>query len=215
MKLENIKVILWDFDGTLYQLNDTIWKDMYEAQFKVIMNHTGWTYEKAVEEHQKLYKVVYQSGTETAAKLSGITTAAAVLETEQYYDRTKYISYDQKLVDMFAALKNYRHIMFVNGKQSQEEIAIKKLGIPDGTMEKWITPELTGTVKPDPRHTLAALDYTGLPPVDHLIVGDREKVDLISGHILGLKTCLVATTVKSDVADFTLPTVYDLPSILL
>lgn len=214
MNLLGIKVILWDFDGTFYRLNDTIWQDMYEAQFRVIMDHTGWTHEKSVEEHAKLYKKVYQSGTETSATLAGITVAQAVLETEKYYDRCKYVIFDEKLVSMFQKLTRFRHLMFVNGKQSQEEKAIEKLGLPLSTFEKWITPEMTGTVKPDPRHTQAALDYTGLPPDQHLIVGDREQVDLVAGHELGMKTCLVNVVALSDIADVILPQVYDVVTIL-
>ena len=211
----DIKILVWDFDGTLYQLNDAIWKDIYEAQFRVIMDHTGWSHEKAVSEHTKLYKVIYQSGTFTAAKLAGISVAQAVLETEKYFDREKYIRRDEKLITMFDKLKQYRHIMFVNGKKSCEEEALDILGIPRTTFEKWITPEEISAVKPDPACTKAILSYTKLPAVAHLVIGDRESVDLASAHNLGMKTCLVWSDTPGTIADVTLPTVYDVPSLIL
>lgn len=215
MKFSNIRVLVWDFDGTLYRLNDTIWKDMLEAQYRVIMIHTGWSRQKAVSEHTMLYKVIYQSGTLTAAKLAGISVARAVLETEQYYDRKKYMKRDEKLILMFGKMTSYRHIMFVNGKKSEEEEALDVLGIPRQTFEKWITPEDTGAVKPDPICTQAILSYTKLPAAAHLVIGDREQVDLAAAHEMSMKTCLVWSDSPGSIADVTLPTVYDVPSVLL
>ena len=58
------------------------------------------------------------------------------------------------------------------------------------------------------------MDTTGLPPEAHVMIGDRELVDLKPAKTLGIKTCLVWSDVPSDVADVTLSTVYDVPSML-
>jgi FMN phosphatase YigB (HAD superfamily) len=213
MMMSGIQVIVWDFDGTFYRLNERMWEDILDAQYRVIMDHTGWTREKTVEEHRKVYKVLTQSGTDTVARLLGIPIARAVLETEKYYDRTKFISFDAKLVDLFQKLTGYRHLMLVNGKQGQEEKAIDKLGIPRSTFETWITPESTGSVKPDFRQFQAVLNYTCLPPMVHLVIGDRESVDLVPAHQLGMKTCLVWSDIPGRIADETVPSVYDVAAL--
>jgi FMN phosphatase YigB (HAD superfamily) len=59
------------------------------------------------------------------------------------------------------------------------------------------------------------MEKTGLPPVAHLMIGDRERVDLVPAKKLGMKTCLVWAAEPSMVADITLPTVYDLSQVLV
>ena len=55
---------------------------------------------------------------------------------------------------------------------------------------------------------------TGLPPEAHLMIGDRELVDLAPAKNLGMHTCLVWSDKKSTIADATLLTVYDVAAML-
>ena len=61
MKFSDVKMLIWDFDGTLYKPNPELYHAVRESEFQAIMNHTGWTLEKTVEEFQKLHKVRRQS----------------------------------------------------------------------------------------------------------------------------------------------------------
>jgi FMN phosphatase YigB (HAD superfamily) len=214
MKISSIRFIAWDFDGTLYHINNDIWSDIFEAQYKVIHDFTGWDREKAAAEHAKIYKVVTQSSTDAVARICNISVAQAVLATEEYYDRTKYVAYDAKLVRMFRQLSVYTHVMFVNGKKEREEPALRKLGLNPAIFRTWITPQQTLTVKPDPKMAIALRAYTGVSPSQILVVGDREEVDLRAAHDLGMKTCLVWSDTKAAFADRTLADVYQVPDIL-
>lgn len=211
--LGDINVILWDFDGTFYKLNDLLWREIREAEYRVIMNHTGWSRERSVQEFLKLYNVVTPSGTEVASRLCHIPIVQATLETEPYYDRAKYLTRDEKLIQMFEDLRGFRHMMLVNGKRERLTEAIKKLGVDPALFEKWFTPEDTGVVKPNRIHYETVLSVTNLPPQKHVVIGDRERVDLVPAHALGMKTCLVWSKTKGEIADFTVPTVYDVVSL--
>ncbi len=211
----NIKVFCWDFDGTLYHLTDEIWQAMYHAQYTVIANHTGWSFDRARQEHEKIYKIKFQSSQETTAFLSGLSIIETLKESERYYDRSQFVRRDEKLIALFGSLRSFRHIMVVNGWRVQEEPVLDILGIPRTTFETWVTPFETGVLKPNPKHLQAVLDYTHLPPETHLVIGDRETVDLVPAKSLGMKTCCVWQDKTSEVADITLPTVYDVLSLVV
>jgi len=41
-RFRNIRVLIWDYDGTFYKPNQDLWQDVREAEFRTIMAHTGW-----------------------------------------------------------------------------------------------------------------------------------------------------------------------------
>jgi len=77
-----------------------------------------------------------------------------------------------------------------------------------------VTSETVGTTKPHEAGFRYILAKTKLPPAQHLMIGDREAVDIVPAKKLGMKTCLVWSQVQSQIADITLPTVYDLGKVL-
>lgn len=213
MKLNGIKVLIWDFDGTFYKPNPALFAAVREAEYKTIVAHTGWTRDQAEEAFEKFYKKVYPSATETVARIVGISTGDAAVDMEQYFDRRDFLSRDERLITLFRKLKNYRHIILANGVIARHKETLKVLGIPSETFELFVTSEVVGKTKPHPEGFQYILNYTKLPPDQHLMIGDREAVDLVPAKSLGMKTCLVWG--KSTVADISLPTVYDLSTILI
>jgi len=205
----SIKILIWDFDGTLYKPNPELFRDVRESEYRAIMKHTGWTREKAIEEFHKLHKVTIQSATAVVAKLCTISVAAAAVESEKYFDRRKYLHRDLRLIEMFGKLKRFRHVIFANGVIAKHKETLKVLGIPADTFEEFVTAETVGVTKPDPAGFLYIMKKTGLPPNAHLMIGDRELVDIAPAKKLGMHTCLVWSDKKSEIADVTLPTVYD------
>ena len=109
-RLINIQVLIWDFDGTLYKPHPDLWRDVREAEYRVIAEHTGWEKEKVIEEFTKLYKVVLASATQVVAKLAEIQVKQAAIEMENYFDRTKYLRPDDKLVELFTKLAHHDDI---------------------------------------------------------------------------------------------------------
>ncbi len=206
---KNIKVLIWDFDGTFYKPVPALWHDVREAEYKTIMNHTGWTHEKTEDEFQTIYKVTYDSATQTAAVLSGITIAEAAVEMEQYFDRRTYLTRDEKLIALFAKLKSFRHFTLANGVIARHKETLAVLGVDPKIFEEMVTSETVGVTKPDEAGYRYILEKTKLPPYQHLMIGDRETVDLVPANNLGMKTCLVWSETPSTIADSTLQTVYD------
>lgn len=210
----NVKILIWDFDGTFYKPNPALFHAVREAEYRVIMEHNSWTRDQTIEAFEKLYKKVYPSATETVARIVGIATADAAVEMENYFDRRDFLARDERLIELFDKLKNFRHILLANGVIARHKETLKVLGIPKETFELFVTSEVVGITKPSPDGFQYILNYTKLPPKAHLMIGDREAVDLAPAKALGMKTCFVWSDTKSRIADVTLPQVYDLTTVL-
>lgn len=211
---KDVKVLIWDFDGTFYKPNPDLFHAVRESEYRTIMEYTHWNREKAIEEFEKYYKKIMPSATQTVAKLCGISTSEAALYMEKYYDRRPFLLRDEKLIDLFEKVKKYTHYILANGVRQRLEETLEILGIPKTTFTEIVTSELSGENKPSEKGFMYILQKTGLAPSAHLMIGDRELVDLAPAKALGMHTCLVWSETKSDIADVTLPTVYDVMQLL-
>ena len=213
-RFSDVKVCIWDFDGTFFKpipaLNDAI----IEADYRVVMAHTNWSRKKTVEEFHKVYKVVTPSSTETAARLANISLREAAIECEHYKDRTKYLVRDDKLPLMFARLSMYTHYILANGIREKIIPALEVLGISIDTFRDIVTSEIVGVNKPQPQGFLYVMKESGLPANAHIMIGDREAVDLEPAKKLGMHTILVWSDSQSSIADVTLRSVYDIAGVL-
>lgn len=211
----DVRVLVWDFDGTFYKPNPELFHAVRESEYRTIMEHTQWDRQKAIKEFDSYYKKITPSATQTVAKLCGITTAQAALTMEKYFDRRDYLSRDDKLITLFEKLKNFRHYILANGTRYRLEETLTVLGLPVNTFVEIITSEHVGENKPSEKGFRYIMKKTGLSPMAHLMIGDREVVDLVPAKALGMRTCLVWSEEKNSIADVTLPTVYDLANLLV
>lgn len=218
--MSDIRVIIWDFDGTFYPQNPAVSAAMEEGQYQTIMRHKGWTHERAKEEFWKIYPSQTTSGNTAVGRICGITTAQAGVENEQGFDRLAFMPKDHHLPELFEKLKGFRHFILGNGVQANLLKTTKGLGI-DHVFEEIVTSETVGVNKPDPAGFRYILKKTGFAPRQHLMVGDREVVDLAPAKRLGMRTCLVTwgegfseLPKTGESVDITIPTVYDLPQLL-
>lgn len=213
---KHVRVLVWDFDGTLYKPIPELWKEIREAEYQTIMDHTGWSHEKTAEEFTRLHTII-PSATATVASLSGITTFQAALYGEGFIDRKKYLHRDPKLVQLFKRFYRLTHYLLVNGVRQSTRDALGVLGISPEIFTEIVTSEIVGENKPGEKGFRYILGKTGLPPGDHLMIGDRETVDLVPAKKLGMKTCLVWAdqNKKFSSADIILPTVYDVKNLVL
>ena len=208
----DIKVLVWDFDGTFYPPNADLWREVREAEYRTIVNHTGWTKNKATEEFSKLHKIKIQSATEVVARLSRIPVKDAALELESYFDRRRFVRRDNNLLKLFGHLRQFRHFILANGTHNRIIQTLEVLGLPETTFEQIVTSETVGVNKPNPKGFKYIIKLTKLPARQHLMIGDRETVDLIPAHELGMLTCLVWGS--GTVADVSVPTVYEVYDVL-
>ena len=154
------------------------------------------------------------SSTETAARLAKITLREAAIECEQYKDRTKYLVRDDKLPEMFQQLSRFSHFILANGIREKIIPALDVLGISKNTFQDIVTSEVVGVNKPQPEGFLYVMNKTGLPASAHIMIGDREAVDLEPAKKLGMHTALVWSDTESRIAEITLQTVYDVVGVL-
>lgn len=213
-KISGVSVCIWDFDGTLYKTTPALSNAIIEADYTLVMKHTGWSREKTIAEFHKIFKVVTPSSTETAAKLAGISVKDAAIECEQYKDRRMFLSRDDKLAGLFSSLSRFTHYMLVNGIQEKVKESLELLGVPVSLFKEIVTAEVVGVNKPQLDGFRYIMDKTGLPPASHMMIGDREPVDLIPAKSLGMRTCLVWSDKDSAIADVTLPDVYRVSDVL-
>lgn len=214
-RFSDVAILVWDFDGTLYKPIPQLWKDIREAEYRTIMDHTGWSKEKTIAEFGRLHKKVITSATATVAHLTKIPIAQAAIEMEKYFDRRTYVARDEKLIELFTKLKHFRHMTLANGVIANHEATLEVLGVPREMIERMVTSETVGVTKPDEKGFRYILNYTKIPPHQHLMIGDREDVDLVPAKKLGMRTCLVWSDTKGRIADITIASVYDIEKILL
>ncbi len=209
-KLTGIKVLVWDFDGTLYKPTKQSHDDTRNAEFQVIEDRMGLSRDEAKEEFYRVYKVKTVSGTQAVALICRISTVEAATLCEKYMDRSKYLNRDEKLITMFQNLDKFQHYLLVNGLQKTTKAALGILGIPIEIFKEIVTSEIVGENKPSLKGFQYILSKTGVSPASHLMIGDRVEVDLIPAKKMGMKTCLVWTTDPNDSADIVYKNVYEI-----
>ncbi len=212
--LRNVKVLIWDFDGTLYRQQQGLWDQIRESECRVIMDRLGWTHEKAIREFVKVHNVITPSGTQAVALITKISMKEAAIETAKYVDYTNYLQPDPKLTIMFTKLQSFRHFMLVNGTQASVASGLSLLHVDPMIFEEIVTAEVVGETKPSQKGFSHILSKTLLPPQSHMMVGDRLDVDLVPAKAMGFRTALVWETESRDVADITLTTVYEIADVV-
>lgn len=213
-KFSDIQVIIWDVDGTLYHTG-ALSTEVFEAAYKAIEECTGWSREKTITEFDNVHEKITLSATEAVGILCHISTGEAAKKTDKYLDRLRFIRRDEKLITLFEQLSGFGHYILGNGSKDLIAEGLDALGLDRKIFKEIVTSELVGVNKPKDDGFRYIMERSGQEAAAHLMVGDRERVDLAPAKALGMKTCLVWALKPSMVADITIPSVYDLGQILV
>lgn len=213
-KLQNIKILVWDLDGTLYRSIPELSALIKKKEVEILARHKNPPAVKATKLFDKL-KRKYKSGT-TALFKQGCGSYQEILTLTDNLITKQFIKEDSKLVRIFSKLGRFRHLILANKIRAAALRQIKWLGLNPKLFEKIFTIEDIAVTKPSLRPFKSVLEYTKLPPFEHLMIGDRVEVDLIPAKKLGMKTCLVwqKEPVANKNIDITIPTIYDIVKIL-
>jgi len=209
--VDDIKVLVWDLDGTLYQEISEIKEGIHANAIKLICKTKSISPKKA----EKIFWVAYnQVGSSTQALINCGVKKDKALAGKWYSEvQKKYLKEDKDLLEMFKKLKHLRHIISTNGASYSTKEKLKKLGLPLFMFEKiFSNADMFKKLKPDLTVFQAILDYTQLPAGSHLFIGDREETDIEPANKIGMKTCMVWK--KSKIADIFLPSVYNIGYLL-
>lgn len=207
-----IRVIVWDVDGTWYRPQNDLVKEETKQRALFIAEKLGVGYKTAlgmVKEETKKTK----SRTMAVSNITGVSYFNVLKAIQNVIDRSKFLSKDQKLIDLFGKLSNFRHAVCTNMRTNVFEKTVFLLGLQKVKFDPVVTPDTSGVMKPDEGAFKMVLEKTGLKPSEHLFVGDREGVDIVPAKKLGMQTCFVWG--KSGMADISIETVYDLDDIML
>lgn len=213
MKVTGIEVIIWDVDGTLYHTQD-LGNHVEESAYSAIIEKLGVSHKEAESKFSAVHHIQTDSATEAVAIICGISVGDAAKLTDKYLDRNQFIGRDPKLIALFESLRGFDHYILGNGSKLLIESALDILGLEKGIFKEIVTSELVGRNKPNEAGYVYIMERTGKPAAAHLMVGDRELVDLSKAKELGMKTALVFADNPSTLADITLPTVYELTQVL-
>lgn len=211
-KFEDIQVIVWDIDGTLYQdLGELkIMMRDYLVEIMIIKLKID------AEEAERLIAEHYQKLASTTRMLLKLGFNWEEIEErgQKHLEiRKQFLKKDCQLVKMFRQLKHYRHLIATNNLELHARELVAHLGLKPEIFEEFfgITPE---AIKPEPAFFQQILDYTRLPAKEHLFVGDREETEIMPAKKIGMRTAK-AWAEESMVADVCLPEVYAIVRLLL
>lgn len=210
-----IKNIVWDVDSTMYKPTDEIHRIIRDTEIQTITAHTGWDREKAESEFYKIYKNDIPSGTAAAAKIAGISVADAAEEMDRYFDKSKFLKKDIRLVRVFMELKQYRHYILTNGTVEGAASVLRGVGLDREIFTDIVTSQKVGENKPSIKGFEYIMNSTSDTACAHVMVGDRIDVDIIPAKKMGWQTVLVWSRDPCNICDVALDTVYDLPGLLV
>lgn len=216
MVLENIKIIGFDLDGTLYPLTDEIQKRVRKLIYKKLANEFKVSSEKTRDLFEEHYAQLH-SGSKVIRRMADefdkpYPTKDIVQDAIEESDRLPLIKENPKLCSMLERLSKSRLIDLLTGSKRRTVMRVlKKIGINPNLFgliytrddvlkyggeiyKKWLTQRK---------------DYS---PDQFLYIGDNPSQDILAPKRLGIKTCFLG---ENKEADFCIPSIMDLEHLIL
>ncbi len=207
MKLNGIKAIGFDVDGTLYHTPDA----MSVAVAKILIEKAAEALSRDPDDLTEEYlkrREEYRSNTYTLNSF-GLDGQKIFQDVWDGIEIEKYVLTDERLVKMIDKLKKeYQIFLISNGTGRQVERKLKHLGLNYKDFNPRIYCYDQGWVKPDPAPFLAAIESLNIAPSQIVYVGDRVDIDVEGAKSVGMKTIFIGG--KCDLADQSCETVYDI-----
>ena len=208
--IKDLKYIIWDLDGTLYEITDELFSRIRFNVYQMVANLKDISLNEAESIYQNLYERLH-SNTLVLESL-GIN----VVDSEKMFNETQLTSIqaDEKLVEQLSQLNSFEHIICTNAPLKYSLLKLEKIGFSLNFFKKIISaPDEIGELKPSIAPYQYLLDFTQVSPQEHLFVGDRYETDLATAKEIGMHTALVYD--QDERADFAFPSVHDLANFLL
>lgn len=217
--IDEIAVIGWDLDGTLYPADPRLSELIEVKKRERLALEFGGDLAKAEAEYERIFEEL-GSNSKTLSAL-GIDGHEFFVELWDTIDLEEFIKPDPKLVEMFERLPVGRHFVLSNSNtREQIEKKLGLIGIPLSVFETIISTVEVGKNKPDPepfevameRMKISTRDDPGMlnPGVGKrnvMYVGDKVRTDVVGAKGVGMRTCLVGD--ESEKADVCVPKIYD------
>jgi len=213
MSLENIKIIGFDLDGTLYPSTEEIQKKIRTQVYKKISSEFNISYEQARNSFETNYEKL-SSGSRTIEAIAKQLNKPPVKndlvqEAIEEADILDLIKKDSELIEMLLRLKNKKPLDLLTG--SKYSLAFKKLeriGINSDLFENIFTRK--DCLKSSGKMYEKWIIGRNVNPENLLYIGDNKKQDIDIPKELGIKTCFLG---EYENADFEIKNILDLESL--
>lgn len=210
--ISQIKFLCFDVDGTLYRNVPEVWNAIQAQIHQFVAMSKNWSISKTKEEFERRYR---ELGSSTKVLESfGLEAKKFFTDAFVNIDFRKYIKPDKRLFNLINRLKK-KYTVGILSNGGMDSVTRKLLAV--GLNPKQFFPFLTtyefGALKPDPATFLAVIEKAGVKPEEAVYIGDREETDVEGAHSVGMRAILVWR--KSEKADLSIPTIYDLEKYFL
>lgn len=209
--LRDIKVMVWDLDGTLHVSPEAA-KEMEKTFITMVAEKNENSFKEAKKAFLDSSK--NSNWSKAVSNLTGKDELEVLMELEKRVKRANYAKKDKKILDLFKKLSDFRHIILTNASYSNTDSTLEHLGFSekDGgsfPFEKIFSPDKTGVFKPNSQMFKEVLNHTKLKPQDHLMIGDSLAADILPAKRLNFRTCLIRSHNKEP--DYSLKSVHEIP----
>ena len=188
--------ILFDFDGTLINTNDLIFKS-YEVAFQEVFNRKIEMEEILTLYGRPLYPSLKQYGEE----------GERLYKIYRQFNETHHDELVKNFPGVYEGIKKFNRGGYKLGIVTSKRLHLVKrgldiLGLSD-VFEVIITPDNTKETKPHPEPILLGCEKLGVSPKNSIYVGD-SVFDMQAGQAAGTELCAVkySVTPKDDLLKF-------------
>ncbi len=207
--IQQLEYIVWDLDGTLYQISKEVSQKIQKKVWELIAEQRGINLEQAKALYQQLYAKL-KSSTRTLIA-AGVKRELALSGDWHSQIQLEEVEPNPQLVKQFQTVTGFKHIINTNSSQKSAEKKLKKIGFDLNFFEAVIgNPDVVGFLKPDPTPYTYLLNFTQVQPGKHLFVGDRYETDLEPAKKVRMHTALVyADDNRADLSFANTPVLLD------
>jgi HAD superfamily hydrolase (TIGR01549 family) len=185
---KDIKALVWDLDGTLYQ-NFSVGEAM-EKEFLKFFNKHCFTV--TIEEFRELSKK-HGSWSRTITENSSLKNEIKIIDQiEDILNKHRFLNKDPGLVKAIEELSSFKHIILTNSRKKDVLLCLKAIGFKKKKesyhpFEEIIARDTEGKLKPSVDLLKKVIDLTGLKKSEHLMIGDSFHSDIEPATNFGFK----------------------------
>ena len=205
-----IDSVVFDLNNTLYRQNNEMDESIRRRACEEAVTELGGDYDSVREEFDKIY-VEIQSGRKTL-EILGVSDGTSVMERAVENSGVDSLPKDPRLREMMDRISPWWNLALVTG--TSEKLTMRTLEAI-GLNPETFSPVIHNK-SPYNRDDGSAFRHVaeshGTFPYRMLMVGDREKKDVVPANKFGLKTAIVRE--KSGLADVNLKDIYELENFL-
>lgn len=188
-RLRGISVIVWDFDGTLYD-NPQIGQSLKSAYLKYARKMSG---KKLTEKDFEHLTDKHGRWSAAAASITHLTEFEIIDEIEKGGYKLKYLRRDDAMVRSIKKLNKFIHVLLTNSSSSHIKDCLSAIGFkPKNGLSHYpfvriFGREETGCLKPNLMAFALVSDFTRKPVQNHLMIGDSFFEDIEPALKFGFK----------------------------